>query len=97
MITVWKFPLVYADRQMIEAPQDVQWLMFEEQNGTPCLWGQVDTELPLKPIEIRVAGTGHPLDSPGAGGIDSCDLQYIGSCMAKGGLLVWHAYEILTE
>lgn len=78
---VWKFALSIGDT-VCEMPEDAQILHVATQNGTVCLWAEVETEAVRCKRTFRIYGTGHRLD-PG--------YTYRGT--ARVPPFVWHVYE----
>lgn len=95
MRTIYKYPLNVTDRQTISIKQlnndghiallKDQVLMIDEQNGAPCIWAMVDTELQDVSHEIVIHGTGHACDDV------SID-DYVGSFQLYGGSFVGHVF-----
>lgn len=81
MNSVFKYVLEMRDTQTISMPKGAIPLTVQMQRETPCLWARVDPNLADEPVEIRIAGTGHPLYSVGA---------YIGTF--QDGPLVFHVF-----
>ncbi len=87
MKSVWKFELPITDRFSIPMPVGARLLNVETQNEQPCLWALVDPAAEKEGRQFRLAGTGHPINNPD-------ELSYVGTCMMRGGGLVWHLFEV---
>lgn len=83
MKTVYKYFLKIEDLQVISLPRDAKLLCVQIQNGTPCLWAQVDDQLPHEDRTICIYGTGHKIAHIG--------LEYIGTFQIPD--LVFHVFE----
>jgi hypothetical protein len=87
--TIWKFELTTTDYQVIEMPAGSRILTIQTQYGKPCLWAQVDTGQPRQNVEIRIYGTGHPIDP-------LLNLRYLGTYqIGANAVLVFHVFEEL--
>lgn len=82
MITVYKYPMKITGKQTIQMPEDSLTILVAEQNGTLCMWAEVDTESPLEEKEFYIYGTGHEISHDGA--------MHLGSAVV--GNFVWHVY-----
>jgi hypothetical protein len=82
---VWKYPLKVEDKQWVELPRGAKILSVDVQNGTPCLWAQVDTEAVTDRILIVTHGTGHPMKSN--------NMQFIGTYQLEGGSFIGHVFK----
>lgn len=61
--TIWKFPLKITDEQIIEVPDYVEWLNVGlDPQGNPSLWALVYPDNEKVQINIRIIGTGHPVE-----------------------------------
>lgn len=83
---VYKYPLLLTDNQTLHIPNGGQILCVQMQGGDLCLWALVNPNYPLVPREIRVAGTGHPIQQD--------IVAYIGTVQLPGGVLVYHVFEV---
>lgn len=54
MKTIYKYPL---NNVYIKGPI-TKFLSVQNQHGTPCLWAEVDTDLPNKNYLVSITGTG---------------------------------------
>lgn len=86
MKRVFKFEIPIDDEVVIDMPEGAEVLHFDVQGELPYIWVRVDPDLPEKEYRFRFAGTGHHLeDNVG---------KHLGSCMMRGGALVWHLFEL---
>lgn len=83
---VWKFPLKHGTTELT-MPDGSTVLHVHEQDGGPCLWAQVNPNLPKVKRTFEVVGTGW--DIPDGKGRFSI---YKGTCHING--YVWHVYEL---
>lgn len=84
MTTIWKFELEVEDTQWIELPRGAKVLSVGVQNGTPCLWAQVETDEPKDSVLIITHGTGHPMKS--------ANMKFLGTYQLNQGLFVGHVF-----
>lgn len=93
MKTIYKYPLSKVGLfTQIRAPI-TKVLTVQIQDGVPCLWAEVDTNISNKVIELYYFGTGWDLK-------DLCfnidiDLTYLST--VQDGPLVWHYYYRIEE
>lgn len=81
--TIWKYPLAtQSGLQMVSMPRDSVVRRFAVQDGSPCVWAEVDPTAAQVIQEFVIVGTGHQLP----GGL----FRYVGSC--DDGPFVWHLY-----
>lgn len=59
--TIWKYPLKQKEMQEIEMPEGAGILCAQEQDGTPCIWAQVNPHAEKKPIRVYIYETGQML------------------------------------
>jgi hypothetical protein len=85
MKTIHKFPLDVIDDQPFEMPIGAKVLCVQVQNGLPCIWAEVNTEVPKENRWFSVYGTGAELAA--------FDHTYIGTFQLRDGQLVFHVYE----
>lgn len=86
MRTIYKYPIPIIDDFTLDLPGGARILDVQIQDGKPCIWAIVDTELPPIRRWFRLAGTGHPLDK--------VHLIHVGTFQLKGGALVFHLFEV---
>lgn len=79
--TIHKYVIDITCKQTIQVPDNAVPLCFQLQNGVPCLWCKVDTEQPMKELNLFIAGTGHNIEAHWA---------YIGTIQKDG--FVWHLF-----
>lgn len=93
MATVWKYnfgtrPMMYAST-IFDIPKGSELLNFDYQeiNGEFCLWVHVPNPK-AKKVErkFQVIGTGWDTDRQAN--------EYVGSCLVKKGINVWHCFEV---
>lgn len=82
MKTIHKYPLEITGEQQIDMPEDSRILSVQVQDGKVCLWAMVDTETEKVKRNVRIFGTGSPVDLDG--------LSYIGTVQQN--YLVWHVF-----
>lgn len=85
---VYKYPIEVTDYQSVTLPQNAEILTVQVQNGQPCIWALVNPENETVERNLRIVGTGHPIDD------EARKLIYIGSFQMYGGRLVFHVFEI---
>ncbi len=86
MTQIWKFPLEVIDDQYINVPKGAKPLSVDVQNGTPCVWAEVDPGAPADSIHIRIFRTGHNISGSG--------LQFVGTFQLYGGSFVGHVFTV---
>ena len=79
--TIHKYAFEVTDDVVIEMPAGAEVLAVQVQNGSPCVWAEVDTDAPMQKRTFRVAGTGHPLD------LDRVWRRHVGTFQLRGGRL----------
>lgn len=84
-MTIWKFPVLVTDAQVVIMPRGAQFLTLQVQNEEPCLWAMVDPELPKEKRYLLTIGTGSNFPPV----ID----KYVGTYQLDGGALVFHVFE----
>ena len=84
MITIYKYPLIIDDRQIIQMPSDAVLLCVQVQRGIPCLWARVDEDNAAESRVILTRGTGHAAAGVG---------DYVGTYQIEGGQLVFHVFD----
>ncbi len=87
-MTIYKYPFTPADVVEVMLPQGAEILHCAFQPSTQqwCLWAMVYPSLPLKPRLIRMAGTGHEIQSALG--------RFINTCVCHDGMLVFHFFEV---
>ena len=86
MVTIYKYPLVVDDVQLVETHRDATVLCVQVQHGGPVVWLRVNTERPRCRRTFRVVGTGHPAN-------DIVVMPYVGTFQLQGGALVFHLFD----
>lgn len=84
--TIWKYSLQLQDVQAVAMPDMAEILTADFQGNDLCLWAVVQPERPMKPRQIVIYGTGHPMP-------ERCDDFYITTIQQAGGALIWHVFE----
>ncbi len=85
-MTIWKFPLLVEDEQIINVPKGAQLLHIETQYNTPCLWAMVDELREKEPIKIFTCGTGQPINA-------TVKQEYLGTYQLRGGQFIGHVFK----
>ena len=85
MKTIYKYPLSFEDRFLIDMPDGAQPLSLQMQHGVPCLWAMVDTNAPTVKRALYCRGTGHDADAIG-------NAEHLGSVQMQGGALIFHFF-----
>jgi len=85
MEAIWKFEIITTDSLRVEIPLGAKILTVQVQNGIPCLWCLVDVEKEKVSREIRVIGTGQPIESDFKG-------EYVGTYQLFNGTGVFHLF-----
>lgn len=90
MKTVYKYPIVVTDHQVLPLPKGARPLHAAVQDGSLCLWVLVDTDmtapgLALRERHVYIHGTGHAVtEDPRA--------EYLCTFMMRQGTLVFHVF-----
>lgn len=80
---IWKFPILIAESQVLEAPRVIKLLRYAVQAGQHTIWAIVDPqESRVGSHIIRVAGTGTQINMSGFTYLNSID----------DGAFVWHCF-----
>ncbi len=82
-LTIWKYPILPQDTQVIEAPFGARFLTVQTQHDRPVIWALVNSNCPNVSHTVHVVGTGHNA-SRVAG------LKYVGTFQVSG--LVFHVF-----
>lgn len=81
--TIWKYEIEITDSQTISLPSQHKIIHFGlDPNQVPCIWAEVNPTNSVVNVEIRLVGTGHP--------IDFNHFSYLGSFNQS--VFVWHIY-----
>ncbi len=86
MKTIHKYPLTLTDEQSLSMPQGARPLSVQVQRGVPCLWAIVDPSEDIRPIRVRMVGTGHPMEE------DGINWRFVGTIQLHDGALVFHFF-----
>jgi hypothetical protein len=89
MKTIWKFPLLVSDVNVLEMPKDATILSVQAQDDEPMLWALIEPEGPKTSRVVLTFGTGHR--------VDDSPLRFIGTYQLRGGAFVGHVFEPLME
>jgi len=101
MMTVFKYPLSFVGLPVVNLPEGAQILHVDMQYGLPVLWALIDeaNKDKLKPRYIRIAGTGHDIESASHDTEipkDFSGIRYINTFFAnEERSLVYHAFEVI--
>ena len=62
MKTIYKYSIKVTDKQEIQIPCNAKIIHVGlDPQGVPCLWAEVDTTAPMKPVSVFIVGTGNPM------------------------------------
>ena len=86
MKAIWKFPLKTVEAQSVEMPLDAKILSVQSQFEEPMMWCLVEPDKPKAFREIRIIGTGHPVEDDFTG-------IYVGTYQVYGGSGVFHLFD----
>lgn len=87
MTTIWKFPLS-DETTALEMPAGASILRVDVQDGSVFLWAMVDTDAPKETRFFLFYGTGYEIK-------DADRLKFLNTFFVKGGVYVFHAFEVL--
>ena len=91
MKTIYKYPLELTDRQAVSMPLVSKILSVGNQNGTICVWAEVDSGAPHNRVyEFRIVGTGNPIDFSTKPNETSWPYNFLGTVIMNP--FVWHVY-----
>ncbi len=74
MISIFKYPFEVQDDFIIAMPPTAQILTVQIQNGIPCIWAMVDTDMLVEERKFTIKGTGHSVSLE-----EQLKLKYIGT------------------
>jgi hypothetical protein len=86
MRSIFKYPIQITDVQTLSMPEAAEILTVQIQDGVPCLWAIVDTQVVNQERVIEVFGTGRPLHQD-----MGISRVYIGTVQERP--FVWHVFE----
>lgn len=86
MKTIWKYELQTTDEQSVEMPFGAEILTVQEQFDKPCIWCLVDSDAKKALRQIRIIGTGHPIEQ-------EFDGKYVGTYQVYSGSGVFHLFD----
>lgn len=90
MKRVYKYPLRIDDVTKVSMPKGAVILTLQTQRDEPCVWALVDPGAPSVWRGFRIAGTGHDIQE------FHC-LKHVGSFQMRGGMLVFHVFDLGEE
>lgn len=82
--TIYKYPILTTDKQLINMPRGAQPLCVQVQAGVPTVWAAVDSDAESVPITFVTYGTGDELGA--------VSTNYVGTYQLSDGLLVYHVF-----
>lgn len=88
MQAVYKYSVPMTDYFKLALPVGARVLTVQAQGDEACLWALVDPAAEKETRSFRLAGTGHPID-------ERLDLRFISTFQLRGGLLVFHVFEVV--
>lgn len=88
MRTIYKYPLIRCDVQQIEMPDRAIILSAKMQQGSVCLWAEVENTNKVTPRTIEIHGTGNMISMKD-------NRAFIDT--VQDGQFVWHIYERTTN
>jgi len=91
MRRILKYPLEIIDNQTIKIPGFVCVMSVIEQRDIVVLYSMVNDTEPTKKLDIRIIGTGNPVD------IDIGLYDFIGTVNTNDGRLIWHIFAKKVE
>ena len=87
-MTIWEYPLVVTDAQVLTIPKGAQIVAVQVQGNSPCLWAIVDQSEETERRVIRTFGTGHEI-LPSFLKFGT----YLGTYRIASGSLVFHVFD----
>jgi hypothetical protein len=91
MKTIYKYPLELTDRQAVSMPIGSKILSVDNQNGTICVWAEVDSDVPHnRYYSFRIVGTGNPIDFTTKPNETVRPYNFLGTVIMNP--FVWHVY-----
>ena len=92
MKTIFKYPLLTEDSQLISIPEGAKFLSVLEQYGSPVAYFLVNPNQEKFPIEFRILGTGQLIEENYLE-----DFFYLGTISTRSGQLIWHIFAEKTS
>lgn len=86
MTTIFKYPLIITDEQILELPLFSQILSVKFQRGELFLWAKVNTDSQSVKTKIFIYGTGNPIRS-------KSKMKFVDTVMHFEDSLVWHVFK----
>lgn len=84
---VYKYQFPMSDEIELVLPYRAELLYFDSQDDVPTLWARVVPDGPKEIRRFRLRGTGH----------EGAEGAYVGTALFKGGVLVFHLFEVITD
>lgn len=82
MRTIYKYPIAITEKQTMILPAGAEFLSVQVQNNNLYAWVLLDTKKPKESVNIRIYGTGHP--------IEDIKLKHIETIQIDS--FVWHVF-----
>lgn len=89
MNTIYKYPFPITDLFELKMPAGSKVITAMMQNGTPCLWAEVDTEKQMETKRFAVLRTGDPISRM------IRTKKYIATFQHD--VFIWHLYEVVLK
>jgi hypothetical protein len=83
---IYKYTILVCDEFVLNLPVGAKLLSVAEQKGEMVLYAMVIPELPLRPVKIRVVGTGKPIPD------DMSEFKFLGTIKLYDGKLMFHIF-----
>lgn len=90
MKTIYKYPLIVDDLQILTLPKGAKVLTVQTQGPMPMLWAMVDPEEVGEEVIIETLGTGQLIKTLPEG----TQREYISTYQLSKGALVFHVFKI---
>lgn len=91
MAQIWKYECGTPPNGefVIEMPQGADILTLQMQGNGPCIWVEVDPGAEKTERFFKTYGTGHEMKEEAQ--------KYVGTYQIRGGMLVFHVFEMLER
>lgn len=86
MRKIFKYPLEVTDYQTVRVKRPAMLLSVAEQNNGIVMYVMVDDLESEIPIDVRIIGTGHPIND------DIENYEFLGTVKLAGGGLMFHVF-----
>jgi len=83
---IYKYEILPVDEFVLDLPLGAKLLSVAEQNNKMVLYAMVIPELRLKPLKIRVIGTGNPMPD------GMSEFEFLGTVKLHNGKLMFHIF-----